>query len=136
MATEAATADVGAVGEALRDELVRPLRDRLAERIAAGAGDNESITRGARAIYREWKTKHIDDRLDDLLRLAYGRGMLAAYPGATPCVWVADPEGGVCLECEDNARQGAVPAGRAFSTGDVTPPAHSGCRCLVLPVER
>ena len=32
-------------------------------------------------MYREWKTQHIDDQLDDVFRLAYGPGALAA---ATP----------------------------------------------------
>jgi DivIVA domain-containing protein len=122
-----------AVRVTLAGELIRPLRDRLAERIHDEAGDNEAITRSARAIYREWKTKHIDDHLDDLLRLAYGRGMLAAYPPATPCAWVADPAVGACSDCEDNSLQGGVAPGQAFPTGHVTPPAHPGCRCLVLP---
>jgi DivIVA domain-containing protein len=123
-------------GQALRDDLIRPLRERLAERIASGAGDNEAVAKSARAIYREWKTKHIDDHLDDLLRIAYNRGALAAVPAGTPVRWIADPSVGACSECEDNTLQGAVPAGDAFPTGHVTAPAHSGCRCSVVLAER
>lgn len=134
--TEVEGSVLTAVGEALRDDLIRPLRDRLAERIGDGDGDNEAISRSARSIYREWKTKHIDDHLDDLLRIAYNRGALAALPAGTPVQWAADPSVGACSECEDNSLQGDVPAGDPFPTGHVTAPAHSGCRCLIVPASQ
>lgn len=126
---------LGAVRDAVCGDLVRPLRERLAARIAAGEGDNEAITKSARAIYREWKTKHIDDHLDDLLRVAYNRGAFAALADGTLCRWVADPAVGPCSECEDNSLQGLVPLGMPFPTGHVTAPAHSGCRCLIQPAD-
>lgn len=116
-------------------DLVGPLRDRLADRIAAGDGDNEAITKSVRAIYREWKTRHIDDHLDDLLRLAFGRGAFAALDDGEPCRWVVDPAVGPCSDCEDNSLQGDVPAGTAFPTGHVAAPAHAGCRCMILKGE-
>ena len=66
---------------AIAADLVGPLRDRLSRCVADGAGDNDDITKRVRAVYREWKTQHIDDQLDDVFRLAYGAGALAA---ATP----------------------------------------------------
>ena len=70
------------VEESLRDDLVGPLRSRIATRVAAADGDNDEITKSVRAVYREWKTQHIDDHLDDLVRLAHGRGVFAALdPG-------------------------------------------------------
>ncbi|MDQ3542466.1 MAG: hypothetical protein M3431_01175, partial [Actinomycetota bacterium] len=84
-----------------------------------------------RAVYREWKTKHIDDHLDDLVRAAYGRGAFGAFADGEPCRWVFDPAVGPCSDCEDNSLQGPVPAGTAFPTGHVTAPAHAGCRCLL-----
>jgi hypothetical protein len=48
---------------------------------------------------------------------------------------VFDPAVGACSECEDNSLQRAIPAGTAFPTGHVAPPAHPGCRCLVLPAD-
>ena len=109
------------------------MRDRLAVGIEAVDGDNEELTKQARAIYREWKTKHIDDELDDLLRHAYGRGALAA---------VADRDSrsaGCSTRRSVRARiarttplQGAIAAGTAFPTGHVCAPAHAGCRCLIV----
>ena len=111
----------------------QPLRDRLAVGIEAVDGDNEELTKKARAIYREWKTKHIDDELDNLLRHAYGRGALhcCRRPGQ-PVRWVFDPTVGACSDCEDNSLQGAIAAGTAFPTGHVCAPAHAGCRCLIV----
>ena len=127
--------DVGVVRDALRDDLVAPLRDRLVTSIEAVEGDNEDLTKKARAIYREWKTKRIDDQLDDLLRHAYSRGALSAVVDGQPVRWVFDPAVGACSECEDNSLQGPIAAGTAFPTGHVCAPAHSGCRCLVLPAD-
>lgn len=124
------------VREMLLGDLIVPLRDRLASRIADGEGDNDVITKSVRSIYREWKTKHIDDHLDDLLLLAYGRGAFAALEEGEPCRWVFDPAVGPCSDCEDNSLQGDVPAGSAFPTGHVAAPAHAGCRCLLARSRR
>jgi len=134
--TSVGDAPLAAVRTAIRDDLVAPLRARLADRIGEAAGDNEAITRSARAVYREWKTKHIDDHLDDFLRLAFGHGLLAAMPPGASCRWVADPTVGPCSDCEDNTLQGLVPAGSPYPTGHVTAPAHAGCRCLITRADR
>jgi DivIVA domain-containing protein len=122
------------VRAALTADLIAPLRDRLAERIKAADGDNEELTKKARAIYREWKTKRIDDHLDDLLHHAYSRGAFAALAEGEPVRWTFDPAVGPCSDCEDNSLQGTVAAGTAFPTGHVCAPAHAGCRCLVVRV--
>jgi hypothetical protein len=119
--------------QALIGDLVQPLRDRLGAAIEAVDGDNEDLTKKARAIYRQWKTKRIDDELDDLLRHAYGRGAFAAIATGQSVRWMFDPAVGACSDCEDNSLQGAIPAGTAFPTGHVCAPAHAGCRCLILP---
>ena len=102
--------------------------------VADGAGDNEEITKRVRAVYREWKTQHIDDQLDDVFRLAYGAGALAAASAGTRLCWMVDPHGPACPDAEDNALAGPVAAGDAFPTGHTLAPAHAGCRCLLAPV--
>ena len=118
--------------EALARDLVQPLRERIGAGIEAVDGDNEDLTKKVRAVYREWKTRRIDDGLDDLLRQAYSRGTGAAIAEGQPVRWMFDPAVGACSDCEDNSLQGAVPAGTAFPTGHACPPAHDGCRCLVV----
>jgi hypothetical protein len=124
------------VRAAIAEDLVGPLRERLSRSVADGAGDNDDITKRVRAVYREWKTQHIDDQLDDVFRLAYGAGALAAaMPGSRLC-WMVDPHGPACPDAEDNALAGPVEAGDAYPTGHTSAPAHAGCRCLLAPVPK
>jgi cell division septum initiation protein DivIVA len=136
IAADTRPADLTTVRTSLRDELVLPLRDRLDRCVVDGAGDNEEITRRVRAVYREWKTQHIDDQLDDVLRLAYGAGAFQAIERGTPVCWLVDPHGPACPDAEDNALAGEVPAGEPFPTGHVSAPAHAGCRCVLAPTRQ
>ena len=121
---------------AIAADLVGPLRERLSRSVTDGAGDNDDITKRVRAVYREWKTQHIDDQLDDVFRIAYGSGALAAAaPGSRLC-WMVDPHGPACPDAEDNALAGPVEAGDAYPTGHTSAPAHAGCRCLLAPVPK
>jgi DivIVA domain-containing protein len=131
-----ATESVGAANEVLDQWLVLPLRDRLARCIADGEGDNAVVTKKVRAVYREWKTQRIDETLDDVMRCAHGRGVLAGFDPDTPIVWEVDQRFPACPDCEDNALAGAVAAGAQFPTGDSFAPAHQGCCCLLVAADR
>jgi hypothetical protein len=130
-------ADTGTAAKAgrsvLADWLVEPLRERLERCVVDGDGDNAGISTRIRAVYREWKTQHIDEQLDDVILAAHGRGTLAAIAPGTPVVWVCDEAATGCADCDDNSLAGPVPAGQAFPTGSEFAPAHVGCRCLLLP---
>ena len=119
----------------LAGDLVGPLRDRLDRAVAEGDGDHDAITKRARSVYREWKTQHIDEHLDDLFRLAYGRGAVAGLAPGTTVRWLTDPGATPCADCEDDSLAGPVAAGEAFPTGHTSAPSHAGCRCLVTPVD-
>ncbi len=127
---------VGAGRDALAEWLVNPLRERLERCIADGAGDNDAISKGIRSVYREWKTQHIDEQLDDVLRTAHGRAVLAALPEGAPVCWGVDAEHPACADGDDNALAGCVAAGSSFPTGHVFAPSHTGCRCLLVPADR
>jgi DivIVA domain-containing protein len=120
-------------GTMLDERLVGPLRDRLERCISEGDGDNAAITQKVRAVYREWKTQHIDETLDDVMRAAHGRGVFAATEPGTPTLWTTDQRFTACPDCDDNALEGAVAAGDPFPTGHTFAPAHPGCRCMLLP---
>ncbi|MEO6570105.1 MAG: DivIVA domain-containing protein [Ilumatobacteraceae bacterium] len=117
----------------LRSDLVHPLRSRLERAINDGAGDNEDITKRVRSVYREWKTQHIDDQLDDLFRFSHGGGLAAMVEPGTLMIWRVDPSRPACPDCEDNSLSGPVAAGDTYPTGHTSAPAHPGCRCLTTP---
>ena len=119
----------------VRSALVGPLRDRLERAIADGDGDNDEITKRVRAVYREWKTQHIDDQLDDVFRSAYSGGLHAGAASDAQLVWTSDPRVAPCPDCEDNALAGPVKPGTEYPTGHPSAPAHPGCTCLTLPVD-
>jgi hypothetical protein len=120
----------------IRSDLVNPLRARLERSVAEGAGDNDDTTRRVRAVYREWKTQHIDDQLDDVFRYAFGGGMSVSVEPGRPLAWTLDPNHAACADCEDNSLAGPVAAGESFPTGHTAAPAHPGCRCLTLPAHQ
>ena len=91
-----------------------------------GDGDNAGIGKRVRAIYREWKTQHIDEQLDDVIRTAYGRGVLAAIgTGHRRDVGLRPEQHQGCSDCDDNSLAGSIRAGRAVPDGA---PVRSGAR--------
>ena len=70
-------------------------------------------------------------RIGDLLAAAYARGAFDATPSGAVLRWVP-AEVGQCPDADDNALEPTV-KGQAFPTGQPYPPAHPGCRCLVVP---
>jgi len=120
---------------AMETALLAPLRDRVARAISDVDGDAEELGAHVRGIYREWKTQRIDEHLDDIARLAYGRGQLLALAPGTPVCWIVDPNGPACPDAEDNSLAGTVIAGQPFPTEHIYPPAHPGCRCLLARAE-
>ena len=63
---------------------------------------------------------------------AFGWGQCTVRPAGSPVRWVPDPAQVACPDCEDDALAGTVPSGGPFPTGHTHPPAHPGCRCLVI----
>ncbi|CAN5624747.1 hypothetical protein BH10ACT2_BH10ACT2_20460 [soil metagenome] len=122
--------------EALATSLVSPLRDRLERAIATADGDNTELVGLTRTVYREWKTRRIDDHIDHVMLMAYGRGAFAVVGKGTPVCWAVDPSGPSCPDAEDNALAGTIGAGDAFPTEHVCAPAHEGCRCMLLRAAR
>ena len=121
---------LGPAVDALATSIIEPLRQRL-ERAVASADDNGELAGVVRGIYREWKTQRIDEHLDDVLRMAYGRGAYSTLVPGTNVCWMVDPAGPECPDAEDNSLAGAIAAGEPFPTDHLCAPAHDGCRCLL-----
>jgi hypothetical protein len=89
-----------------------------------------------RAAYREWRAQSASELAGDLATAGFAEGLRAAAGVGTPWCWVPDNGGLPCSDAEDNSLAGEVPCGDEFPTGDVIPPAHSGCRCILVPGHR
>ncbi len=125
--------------EALADELAASIVGRVRERIEGvvrnAAGDEDAMVDGVRACYREWKTQHLGESTRDVVLGAFTRGLFAALPDGTHVRWLVDDGGAPCPDCDDNALAGALAKGEEFPTGHPCPPAHPGCRCLLVPTD-
>jgi DivIVA domain-containing protein len=114
--------------------IVDPLRRRLEEVFADSRGDDATeLAESVGAAYREWKTQRIELTASDHVASAFARGAFAATPNDAVLRWVVDDVDGPCPDCDDNTLAGELPRGEAFPTGQPHPPAHAGCRCLLVP---
>ncbi|HEX9505413.1 MAG TPA: hypothetical protein VGA62_05345, partial [Acidimicrobiia bacterium] len=130
---------LGGAPRALLTELstsaVTPLRDRLASSIgtieARTPADAEiAVAQRLGARYREWRGQELDSVLGDAVAVAYSRGVYDAAPAGSRLRWIPAHEG-KCPDCDDNSLEPTV-KGSEFPTGQAYPPAHPGCRCLLV----
>jgi DivIVA domain-containing protein len=130
---------VGAAPRSLLTELastaVTPLRDRLASSIESidsrsPAEVEIAVAQRLGARYREWRGQELETMLGDVLAVAYSRGVYDAVADGTRLRWIPAHEGR-CPDCDDNALEPTV-KGSEFPTGQPHPPAHPGCRCLLV----
>jgi hypothetical protein len=123
----------GEAGAALRDRLSVTILDVVAEGPYQSTHElQRALATAIGARYREFKQRDLEPVLGDLISAAYARG---GYEGAAPNAelrWVP-AEVGQCPDCDDNALEPTL-KGRPFPTGQQCPPAHPGCRCIVVPI--
>jgi DivIVA domain-containing protein len=127
---------INTVANDLAMELILPLRRRLDERLheAAAVGDDQ-ITASDRvsSAYREVKTQRATRLAEDWLAAAWAVGVHHGTAPGAPGTWASDPDHPCCTDCDDNGLAGAVAQGTAYPTGHLHPPAHPGCRCVIIP---
>jgi hypothetical protein len=88
-----------------------------------------------RATYREMRSTSVPHQAADLAIAGFAAGTAVAAPDSSMWRWVPDNAGQPCSDAEDNALAGPLRCGEAFPTGDLVPPAHPGCRCVLVPVD-
>jgi hypothetical protein len=119
--------------------LVGPLRERVAASLVDAGRDahdgspeaQRTIASAIGARYREYRGQELDAALRDLSSWAFARGVYDATPDGVTLRWVP-AEHEQCPDADDNALE-PTSKGRPFPTGQSCPPAHAGCRCLVVP---
>ncbi len=118
----------------LASAVAEPLRRRLEEVLAEGADDDPAVlAESIGGAYREWKTQRIEQAAADHVAGAFAAGAFSATGDGARLRWIVDDADGPCPDCDDNALAGAVPKGEPYPTGQAHPPAHPGCRCLLVP---
>jgi DivIVA domain-containing protein len=127
-----AKTDVGDLAGQLGEALTFPLRDRIEGSLREAAGDEDAMADGVRAVYRDWKTHRIESHTRDTVLAAFNRGLFDATEPENRMRWVVDNGGSPCPDAEDNSLAGLVVRGESFPTGHCYPPAHPGCRCLLV----
>ncbi|HVV38263.1 MAG TPA: DivIVA domain-containing protein [Acidimicrobiales bacterium] len=130
------TLAITTVANDLAMELILPLRRRLDERLheAAAVGDDQfAATDRVSSAYREAKSQRSMRLSEDWLAAAWAVGVHHATPPGVTGVWASDPEHPCCTDCDDNGLAGPVTIGTAYPTGHLHPPAHPGCRCVIVP---
>jgi cell division septum initiation protein DivIVA len=118
------------LGIELADELSGLLRHRLSESLRTLGEIGEGAQDAAGAAYREWKGPRVEGIAGDFATRAFAGGAVAGAQG-TLVRWVVD-DGKPCPDCDDNALAGEQPAGEVWPTGQLYPPVHPGCRCLLV----
>ena len=125
--------DVKPIAAELAEAIVTPLRRSLERAFAGGGGEDD--TEPAERIgmaYREWKGDRIERLAGDAVIAAWSRAAYDAVPDGAVLRWVVDDQGSACPDCDDNALAGPTPKGEQYPTGQEHPPAHAGCRCLLV----
>jgi DivIVA domain-containing protein len=112
--------------------IVVPLRERITYAIDSGEeGDAGGLVERIGARYREWKNQSLEGSLAESLSFVWSRGVYDATPDDGVLWWIPYEEGR-CSDCDDNGLEPTV-KGKDFPTGQAFPPAHPGCRCLLMP---
>jgi len=131
LAAPGASTDVSAVAAELVDAIVSPLRRQLERAIEGRDDEDETAADRVGMAYREWKGDRIERLAGDAVVAAWSAASFEATAEGAVLRWVVDDEGGACPDCDDNALAGPTVKGEAYPTGQVHPPAHTGCRCLL-----
>jgi hypothetical protein len=113
--------------------LARMVVTMLRRRIDQGADAGEDAGARVGAAFREWRGERIERLVGDCTLQSFSAGVLAAATKKGTVRWVMTSSDG-CSDCDDNALAGAVQVAEGFPTGHSGPPAHAGCRCLIVSV--
>ncbi len=118
------------IAEGFAADLSSPVRHRLADAIE---DQTEDLANVLGQTYREWTTDRLSERVREALAAGFSAGAFCATTPGVPVRWILDDGEQPCSDCDDNVLNGVQSSGDAFPTGELYPPVHPGCRCLVVP---
>ncbi len=135
--TRAGAADGAALAVAadLAADVAAHLTARLEQGMSGLGQDDSGLPALVGAVYREWKGERVERLAAEYASRAFADGVAAvAEAGGLLVRWVVDDGAEGCPDCDDNEIAGGQPVAEPFPTGHLRPPAHPGCRCLLVPV--
>ncbi len=119
---------------ALAGTVVTLLRRRLFGEDGADLESGPQADERVSAAYREWRGERIERLAGDYALGSFSSGLIDSLEEDATIRWVVGGPGTSCADCGDNALAEEVHKGERFPTGHLHPPAHPGCRCMVVPV--
>jgi len=128
--TAVSSSDPAKVIEGLVESLVEAVVSTLRRRLAGS--DVADAAERINAAYREWRGERIETLCQDRILEAFHVGVRDGAKDAKGFRWLPSPVGEGCADCDDNALAEVVGVSEAFPTGHLQPPAHPGCRCLLV----
>jgi SPP1 gp7 family putative phage head morphogenesis protein len=120
-------ADIKSIADTDMEQAVAEIRSAV-----AGGDSTGSLARRLRDLVAS------PARADMIARTEVARlvsaGSVSRYrsSGITEVIWVP-ASNDVCILCQANADEGAIPIGDSFTSGAQSPPQHPACRCVVAP---
>ncbi|HEY1734164.1 MAG TPA: DivIVA domain-containing protein [Acidimicrobiales bacterium] len=125
---------IGEIARLAADRIVEPLRRRVTEIfVDQGADGSETLTESIGSVYRSTRGQRVEPIAADALSSVFAVATWHAVADGTSLRWISDDADGPCPDCDDNALAGPLVKGETFPTGQLHPPAHDGCRCLLVP---
>jgi hypothetical protein len=128
--------DATSAADALGRDLVARLRIRVARALDEAAGSDAPVGEAVSVAYRDARSRRAELVARQAVAAAWGAGAFAVAPDDGLLRWLVDPGDPCSSGCADNASAGPTRKGRAFPTGHRHPPAHPGCRCLLVATSR
>ena len=117
--------------------IVGVLRERIERGFSEADDDLDELSERVRACYREWKTQRIGDTARHYVAGRVRPGPLRrAARRARGCAGSSTTAGRRAPTPRTTRSPAPSTKGEPFPTGHHYPPAHPGCRCLVVPAER
>jgi DivIVA domain-containing protein len=121
----------------LAAEVCGSLRPRIENGLGELGGGDKTLNDVIGAAYRDLKGGRLEVMAGDHATSAFAAGEVAALHRKRgpqlEVTWLVDDGGTPCPDCADNALAGQQEVGREFPTGQRHPPAHPGCRCVLVP---
>lgn len=126
-----------AAADRLGGEIASSVARRLEDALRPGASESGSFQNAVGAVYRDWKGERVEDVAADHAVASFSEGVVAvATRSGVGISWIADDGALRCSDCDDDELAGVVAVGTTFPTGQTHPPAHGGCRCVIVPAAK